>query len=76
MTISKAEKVRENKLRRMAARQGYMLQRSKRRDPDALDYGLYWLVDISTNFVVFGGPGVTGGPTADLDDIEEWLTTD
>jgi hypothetical protein len=37
-------KVRENRLRRMAARQGYMLVKSRRRDPRAQDYGLYVLV--------------------------------
>lgn len=37
------EKVRENRLRRMAERQGLMLVKSRRRDPRALDYGLYWL---------------------------------
>ena len=71
--MENAEKVRENKLRRIAARRGLMLQRSKRRDPDALDFGKYWLVDISSNGVIFGGPGVTGFPDADLDEIEAYL---
>lgn len=35
------EKVRENRLRRMAARQGYRLVKSRRRDPLAVDYGRY-----------------------------------
>lgn len=38
------EKVRENRLRRMAERQGLRLVKSRRRDPRALDYGLYVLV--------------------------------
>jgi hypothetical protein len=38
------EKVRENRLRRMAERQGYKLEKSRRRDPRATDYGLYRLV--------------------------------
>lgn len=70
------DKVRENRIRKQAARRGLMLQRSKRRDPDALDYGKYWLVDISTNVVIFGGPGVLGGPDADLDEVEEYLKGD
>jgi hypothetical protein len=37
------EKIRENRLRRMAERQGLALQKSRRRDPRAMDYGRYWL---------------------------------
>ena len=37
-------KVRERRLRRMAARQGYKLHKSRRRDPRAKDYGTYRLV--------------------------------
>lgn len=34
-------KVRENRLRRMADRQGLRLVKSRRRDPLAVDYGRY-----------------------------------
>ena len=65
-----ADKVRENRIRRMATRQGLMLTKSRRRDPYALDYGNYWLVDPSLNALVAGGQfGMS------LDDVEEWLTT-
>jgi len=37
-------KVRENKLRRIAERQGLQLVKSRRRDPLAIDFGRYWLV--------------------------------
>ena len=47
MAASTTEKVRENRLRRMASRQGLQLMKSRRRDPRALDYGTYWLVDAS-----------------------------
>jgi hypothetical protein len=47
MASNTQEKVRENRLRRMAARQGLQLVKSRRRDPRALDYGTYWLVDAS-----------------------------
>jgi hypothetical protein len=40
-----AEKARENRLRRMADRQGYRLTKSRRRDPRANVYGSYWLAD-------------------------------
>jgi hypothetical protein len=38
------EKVRENRLRRAAERQGYKLVKSRRRDPRAKDYGACELV--------------------------------
>ena len=38
-----SEKGRENRLRRMAERQGLRLERSRRHDPRASSYGLYAL---------------------------------
>ena len=38
------DKVLENRMRRMAERQGLVLQKSARRDPKARDYGLYRLL--------------------------------
>lgn len=42
--MENAEKVRENRLRRWAEDQGYKLEKSRRRDPRAKDYGTYRLV--------------------------------
>ena len=39
-----AEKVRENRLRRAVARQGYRLVKIRRRDPRAIDYGKFLIV--------------------------------
>ena len=39
------EKVRENRLRRIAERQGLRLEKSRRRDLRAVDYGAYFLID-------------------------------
>lgn len=66
-------KIRENRLRRMAARQGFTIVKSRRRDPLARDFGTYMVVDPETNGVVLGHP--TSGPngSATLDDVEEWL---
>lgn len=47
-----AEKVRENRLRRMAERQGHQLVKSRRRDPRAYDYGRYWITDPATKVIV------------------------
>jgi hypothetical protein len=46
-------KVLENRLRRAARRQGLHLEKSRTRDPQALDYGRYWLLD-DRNIVVYG----------------------
>ena len=67
------DKVRENRFRRMADRQGLKLRRSPRRDENAIDYGLYALT---------GHGGLRGtiheqGPISifslDLDEVEEYL---
>jgi hypothetical protein len=52
-TMSDPERTREKRLRRMAARQGLRLEKSRRRDPRALDYGGY--------FIVEGPPRTPGG---------------
>ena len=68
MTDDRTAKVRENRIRRMAARQGLTLARSRRRDPRAIDYGTYWLIVPTTNAVALGGQlGVS------LDEIESAL---
>jgi hypothetical protein len=67
------EKVRENRLRRMAERQGLQLTKSRRRDPRAVDYGVYWLADAHTS-LVHAGP--YQGGFRDLDEVERFLTDD
>lgn len=37
------DKIHENRLRRMAERRGLRLEKSSRRDPDAIDFGTYRL---------------------------------
>jgi hypothetical protein len=60
-------KVFENRLRRAARRQGLRLEKSRTRDPRALDYGKYWLLD-NRNIVVYGHRH-----RANLDQIVEYL---
>ena len=69
-----ATKVRENRLRRIADRRGYRLSKSPRRDPNALDYGLFALLEHRTG-------GAVNAPLADhfvhswdLDTVEAYLT--
>jgi hypothetical protein len=80
-----AKKVRENRLRHMADRQGYALRKPRRRDPRALDYGelwlmQYWVQDESGRIESVGNPGdgydAWLGPFRSLDELEQWLTAD
>jgi hypothetical protein len=47
-------KVYLNRVRRIAARQLMTLRKSRRRDPRAHDFGLFWLVDSRGRTVVRG----------------------
>lgn len=69
-----AHKVRENRLRRAAERQGLQLQKSRRRDPRAWDFGTYSLVSVRTNTLAAHGVGSGEGfGPVGLDEIEERL---
>lgn len=57
-------KTRENRVRRMAERQGLKLAKTRRRDPRAVDYGHYFL----------SREGVQLLTTPNLDDVEHFLT--
>ena len=65
-------KVRENRLRRMAERQGFRLVKSRRRDPLAVDFGKYRVETAdgveATRFASTMGWGLT------LDEVEHRLT--
>lgn len=58
------EKVHENRLRRMAERQGLRLEKSRRRDPRATDYG---------RWTIFAGNDIRRGNLT-IEQVEEYLT--
>jgi len=68
------DKVRENRLRRTAERCGLRLVKSARRDPKALDYGLYALVNPEHGGTI--NPALVDRFMCswDLDQVEEYLT--
>jgi hypothetical protein len=71
-------KVRENKMRRVAERQGLQLVKSRRRDPRATGYATYWLVG-DENGDPFYVPSTADNKTRQpkgwtLDQIETYLT--
>lgn len=65
--------VRENRLRRAAERQGFRLVKSRRRDPRALDYGRFMIVD-RDNRAVAGELNTGRGLT--IDQVESFLNGD
>ena len=71
--MENAEKVRENRIRRMTERQGFRLVKSRRRDPRAVDFGRYRVETgdgvEATAFTSAMGWGLT------LDEVEKRLTS-
>ena len=63
----------ENRLRRAASRQGLQLQKSRARDPRAIGFGTYQLVDPSTGAIVHADHVLQRGYGLDLADVEAWL---
>ncbi len=72
---AQTRKVRENRLRRMAARQGLVLEKSPRRDTLALDYGLWRVGRKGAHGVVWEKGRRPGNFPATLDEIERRLTS-
>ena len=68
MPTSTSEKVRENRLRRVAERQGLALHKNPRRDPRALDYGTWRVVNLRSRTRGREFPG--------LDAVEAYLLAD
>jgi hypothetical protein len=65
------EKTREDRLRRQLDRRGYLLRKS-RSPVQALDHGLYVIVDAKLNVpVTYGFFGTPYG--LDLDEVETWI---
>lgn len=46
-SMNNEDKVRENRLRRAAQRQGLTIVKSRRRDPRATDYGVYYIAEVT-----------------------------
>ena len=54
---------------------GAQMLKSRRRDPNALGFGRWMIVDpYNSNAIVADSVGPTGEPNLDLDDVELYLT--
>ena len=67
-------KVRENRLRRMAARRGMLLIKSRRRDPAAFTFGRYGFTDTQTGAALTPDPIDGAYALHNLDEVEAYLT--
>jgi hypothetical protein len=67
------EKVMENRLRRMADRRGLRLMKSRSRDVNAVDYGLYALIDVATSGAVNPAIAQRWVCSWTLDDVRKYL---
>ena len=71
-----SERTEEARLRRKAERQGLILKKCRRRDPDAPGYGLYALVDQRTGLSIYSQPFThdwDGVHTLTLEEVEKAL---
>jgi hypothetical protein len=55
MTNHPGRRAREQHVRRLARQQGFRLEKSRIRTPQARGYGGYRLVDVQHNLVAYGG---------------------
>lgn len=69
--MTNVEKVRENRMRRMALRRGLRVVKCRRVDRKALGFGCYRIVDAASRRIVAGG-GKKHFHWS-LDDVEKWL---
>lgn len=70
--VDLALKVRVNRARRRAMRQGLFLQKNPRRDPNALDYGTFLLLDLANKQLVHASV-TPDGRLLTIDDVEAIL---
>jgi hypothetical protein len=70
--VDKHERAREIRLKKEAARRGYVLVRSMIQKPDLVGYGLYNLIAMGTSNAIFDS-NESNRYSADLDTVERWL---
>ena len=71
--MDRKTKALESKLRRQADKAGLRLTRSRSRDPDAMDYGLYALIYHETGGSTHAALANHWVHTLTLDEVQEYL---
>jgi hypothetical protein len=69
-SVNPGDKVKENRLRRKLDRMGFQLRKSKRKDPDAVDFGKYVIFEPGTTWSVYGNKKTFD---LSLDNVEVWI---
>ncbi len=64
--MGEQEQARESRLRRLAKLRGYVLRKSRVRDPRSIDYGRWYLIEPTRNYLVAN--------CENLDQVEARLT--
>jgi hypothetical protein len=59
------ERAHEDRVRRLAKQKRLILKKARRRNPDASDYGRYWLIEPSANGIIEGGQN--GGSLGEIE---------
>lgn len=67
------EKIRENRIRRAAVRQGLRVEKSRVRDPRAIGWGTYQVVTSDTGKIK--KQGLPSGYGLTLDEVEAFLNS-
>jgi hypothetical protein len=65
--ITREDRAHEARLRRLAERQGLRLTKSRRRDPQFYDFGVFWVSDPYTNSLLSSEYGMN------IDEVEAYL---
>jgi hypothetical protein len=71
--MEQSEKVRENRMRRMAGRRGLRLVKSPQRDQGGLEYGRY-RIETGDGALAAGIQAGRHYPFASLDEVERYLS--
>ena len=66
-------KVEENRLRRKARRHGLFIRKTRRRDPDALDYGRYAIFDADHGGCCHAGSPINTPYALTLEDVAAFI---
>lgn len=72
--LKQTVQAREARVRRTLKRDGYVLTKSRVRNPEDYRYGGYMIVDAQINGVVAGGSPIEF--CLDLDDVEKWAASE
>ncbi len=67
---------REARARRQLNRMGYILRKSRARNPEDMTYGGYLIADPESRVVVYGYGNAGRNYDLSLEDVEDWISSD